>query len=129
MTRVKPAYLAAAGAFLVAALVSHLRASPYDNYVLLAQAFLHGHAWIDWPGPYIDALGYGGLHYIIEAPVPAIALLPLVAIFGTSANQTLLSAIFAAVAICATWTLGERFNLTATNVDEVMPILERLLDG
>lgn len=24
---------------------------------------------------------------------------------------------------------GERFNLTATNVDEVMPILERLLDG
>jgi hypothetical protein len=110
--RVKPAYLAAAAAFAITALVSHLRPSPYDNYVLLAQAFLHGHAWIDWPGAYIDALGYGGRYYVIEAPFPAILLLPAVAVFGASANQTLLAVVLCAVAVGAAWELGERFGLS-----------------
>ena len=110
--RIKPAYLAAAVAFAIAGLVSHLRPSPYDNYVLLAQAFLHGHAWIDWPGAYIDALGYGGRYYVIEAPLPAVLLLPAVALFGTSANQTLLAAALCAIAVGAAWNLGERFGLS-----------------
>jgi hypothetical protein len=107
----KPAYAAALVAFLVTAIVSHVRPTPYNNFVLLAQALLHGHAWIDWPGPYIDALNYGGRYYIIEGPLPALLILPLVAIVGTHANQTLLAAILAAVAIGAAWELGERFGL------------------
>jgi hypothetical protein len=78
---------------------------------LLAQALLHGRAWIDWPGPYIDALNYGGRYYIIEGPLPAVLILPLVAIVGAHANQTLLAAVLAAVAIGAAWELGERFGL------------------
>ncbi len=84
--------------------------TPYNNYVLLAQAFLHGHIAIDWPGAYIDALPYNGLHYVIEAPLPALLLVPWVAIF-TSANQTLLSIVLGAVTIGAAWELGERFEI------------------
>jgi hypothetical protein len=113
VTRFKPAYAAAIAAFAVTALVSHLRATPYNNYVLLAQAFLHGHAWIDWPGSYIDALGHNGRYFVIEAPLPAVLLLPYVAIVGTAANQTLLAALLAGVGVGAAWELGERFGLRA----------------
>ncbi|HXO16819.1 MAG TPA: hypothetical protein VN909_01485 [Candidatus Dormibacteraeota bacterium] len=114
MTRIKPAYAAAFVAFAATAFASHLRPTPYNNYVLLAQAFAHGHAWIDWPGAYIDALGYGGRYYVIEAPLPALLMLPLVALSGAAANQTLLAVVLAAVGIGAAWELGERFGLRAS---------------
>ncbi|MBV8196725.1 MAG: hypothetical protein JO263_01200 [Candidatus Eremiobacteraeota bacterium] len=110
--RIKPAYLAALAAFVATAALSRLHATPYNNFVLLAQAFLHGHAWIDWPGNYIDALRYtDGRYYVIEAPLPAVLLLPVVAIFGGQTNQTLLSVILVSVGIGAAWELGERFGL------------------
>jgi hypothetical protein len=114
VTRFKSAYVAALVALVVTALVSQLRPTPYNNYVLLAQAFLHGRAWIDWPGAYIDALQYAGRYYIIEAPLPAILLLPFTAIFGLQTNQTLLAVVLAAVAVGAAWELGERFGLRAS---------------
>lgn len=111
--RLKPAYAAAIVAFVVTAALSHLRATPYNNFVLLAQALLHGHTWIDWPGSYIDALQFHGRYYVIEAPLPAILLLPFVALFGGQTNQTVLAAVLCAVAIGAAWELGERFGLRA----------------
>jgi hypothetical protein len=109
--RFKPAYVAALIAFAVAALLSNLRPTPYNNFVLLAQAFLHGRVWIDWPGPYIDALQYGGRYYVIEAPLPALLVLPFVALFGAWTNQTMLAVVLAAVSVGAAWELGERFGL------------------
>jgi hypothetical protein len=109
--RFQPAIAAALVAFAVTALVSHLRPTPYNNFVLLAQALAQGHTWIDWPGPYIDALHYGTHYYVIEAPLPALLLLPFVPIFGASTNQTVLAAVLAAVAVGAAWELGERFGL------------------
>jgi hypothetical protein len=111
VTRFKSAYVAALVAFVVTAFVSQIRPTPYNNYVLLAQAFLHGRAWIDWPGAYIDALQYAGRYYVIEAPLPAILLLPFTAIFGAQTNQTLLAVVLAAVSVGAAWELGERFGL------------------
>lgn len=105
----------AAAALLITLAVSHLRATPYNNYVLLAQALLHGHVWIDWPGAYIDAVALAGRHYVIEAPLPAVLLMPAVALFGTSANQTLLSAVLAAVATGAAWELCERLGTSVGN--------------
>lgn len=114
--RVKSAYIAGFVAFVVTALISHLRPTPYNNYVLLAQALLAGHTWIDWPGAYIDALAYNGHYYIIEAPLPALLLLPFVALFGANTNQTVLGVVLAAVAVGAAWELGERYGLPrATN--------------
>jgi len=113
---IKPAIIAGLVAFLVTAFVSRLHATAYNNYVLLAQALLHGHAWIDWPGAYIDALRYGGHYYVIEAPLPALLLLPFVPIFGAQTNQTLLAALLAAVAMGAAWELGERLALKRASI-------------
>ncbi len=110
---VPPSLLAGFAAFFVAWIVSHGRSTPYNNYVLLADAFLHGRLAIDWPGAYIDALAYHGAHYVIEAPLPAILLLPFVAIFGTAANQTLLACALCGLAIGALWRIGECYGLDA----------------
>ncbi len=113
----KKSLYAGIAAFIATLLLSHFRSTPYNNYVLLADAFLHGHAWITWPGAYIDALGYNGQHYVIEAPLPAVLLMPYVAAAGTAANQTLLSVVLAGIAIGAAWELGERLGVSDdTNV-------------
>ena len=114
--RIRPAYVAAFVAFVVTAVASQLRATPYNNFVLLAQALLAGHAWIDWPGAYIDALPYNGHYFVIEGPLPALLLVPLVALFGARANQTGLAVVLAAVAIGAAWELGERFGVRRSSI-------------
>ena len=111
-TSLRPAFFVGAIAFALIWLVSHGRSSPYNNYDLLAQAFLQGHLWIHWPGAYIDALPFNGQHYIIEAPTPALLLLPFVAVFGLATNQTLLAVVLASVALGATWRLGEQFGVS-----------------
>ena len=114
--KIKPSIIAGLVALPIIALCAHGRSTPYDNYVLLAQALLHGHAWIDWPGSYIDALAYHGQYYVIEGPMPAFLLLPLVAIFGTF-NQTALAIVLGAIAVGAAYELGERFGVPrATNI-------------
>ena len=104
--------VAGMAAVLLTLIAGHFRSTPYNNYVLLAAALLHGHTWITWPGAYIDALAYNGQHYVIEGPVPALLLLPYVAIAGLAANQTLLAAVLAGVAIGAAWELGERLGIS-----------------
>jgi hypothetical protein len=108
--KLRSSWIAGAIACAVIAVAAHARSSPYDNYVLLARAWLGGHAWIDWPGAYIDALRYQGHYYVIEAPLPAVLLLPFVAIFG-GANQTLLATVLGGVAIGAAFELGERWGV------------------
>ena len=102
--------LAGAVAFAITLAVSRLRSTPYDNYVLLAQALAQGHVWVTVPGSWIDAVPYHGLYYVIEAPLPALLLFPFVAIFGT-ANQTSLAVALAGIAIGASWELGARLGL------------------
>lgn len=99
---------------IVALAFAHGRHTPYDNYVLLAFQMLHGHLWIDplWPGPEIDAVLADGHRYIVNDPVPAVLLLPLVALVGTYANQTLLACLLCGVAVGAAWALLERIGVT-----------------
>ncbi|MBD5655982.1 MAG: hypothetical protein IAI50_12495, partial [Candidatus Eremiobacteraeota bacterium] len=93
----------AAGAFVTFAILcaAGFHATPYDNYVLLADAFRHGRVWIDWPGSYIDALPYAGRYYVIEAPLPALLLLPAVLVRGTAVSQSLLAALLGGLATFA----------------------------
>jgi hypothetical protein len=102
--------LAALVAFAIAAVSAHGRVSPYNNYVLLAQAFLRGEIAIQWPGPYIDALPFADRHWVIEAPFPAVLLLPAIALFGT-ANQTLLALLLCAAAIFFCWLCCEHLGV------------------
>jgi len=104
--------IVALSAFAVALAAAHLRSTPYNNYVLLADAFLHARVWIVWPGPYIDALAYAGHRYVIEGPLPAILLLPYVAAAGLAANQTLVAAALAGIAVAVAWSIGERLGLS-----------------
>lgn len=97
-------------AFAFALALSRLRSTPYNGYVLLAQAFVHGHIAIDWPGSWIDALPYAGRYWIIEAPTPAVLLLPWVAMFGT-ANQTMLAVLLCGVAVGACWLTCEQLGV------------------
>jgi hypothetical protein len=103
--------VAALVTFVALALVAGPHPTPYDNFVLLADAFAHGRVWIDWPGPYIDALPYDGRYYVIEAPMPALLLLPFVKLFGTGVNQTLLAEALAAVAVYAGWEIAETLGV------------------
>jgi len=88
--------------------LSALRPTIFDNYVWLADAWLHHRFWIHFPGDWIDAVPYHGRAYVVEAPLPALLMLPLVAAFGTAANETLVSALVAAVATGAAWSLARR---------------------
>src|ERR1700722_13498666 len=90
--------------------LSRFDSSVYNNDVLLAAAFLKGHVWIDWPGAYIDALGFHGKHYVIEGPVPALLLVPVVALFGAATNQTSFACVTASIAIAAAWLVSRRLG-------------------
>jgi len=101
-------------AFVLAALAAHGRSTPYNNPTLLADAILHGRVWIDWPGEATsDALLWHGRHYMIEGPVPAILMLPLVLFFGKAANQTALAILLGAIATSAGWDLLRRLGVGA----------------
>jgi hypothetical protein len=71
----------------------------------MADAILHGHMWIDWPGRWLDAVEYNGQHYGIDGPFPILLLLPLVILFGTQANQTLVAIGVASLAMYLAWRL------------------------
>jgi hypothetical protein len=96
-------------ALAFAAVLARGRATPFNGYVLLAQAFVHGRIAIDWPGAWIDALPYAGRYWVIEAPLPAVLLMPWVAIFG-DANQTALAVLLCGVAVGACWRACEQLG-------------------
>ena len=109
---IKGSLLAGLLAVLVAGFCGGFKATPYNNYVLLADAFLHGHVAIAQPSPAIDALPYRGSYYIIEAPLPALLLMPFVAIGGLSTNQSLLGLALCGIAVGAAYRLTEKMRLT-----------------
>jgi len=92
-------------AVALTSLPSHIAKTPFFNYVLLADAFLHGHVWIDWPGGFIDAVEFDGLRYVVNDPVPALLFA------GVHANQTWLAVILAGVAGAAAWRIAENLDV------------------
>lgn len=112
--KIRRSILVGAAAFVITLLLSHFRSTPYNNYVLFADALLHGRLWIDWPGPYIDAVLWNGHRYIVNDPLPGILLLPYVAIAGLAANQTLLAVVLCGVAVGAAYELCVRMECDET---------------
>lgn len=86
--------------------------TPIDNYVVLANAWAHGHLWIgDSEPPFIDCMMYMGKCYIIEGPMPAVLMLPLVLMFGLHANQSLVCVVIASAGVAASDLLLGRMNI------------------
>jgi len=102
-----------AAAFLGYFLLSRNDHTAYNNFVLLADAWLHGHVWIAKPESWIDALPYNGHWYIINVPIPAVLLLPLVAVYGANANQTIVSVLCGAIAVAAADVTFGRMGVSA----------------
>ena len=68
--------------------------TPYNNFVRLADAVLHGRLHLTENISWLELAPYQGRYYIIPPPLPAILLLPLVAIYGLTTDQTIVSIFF-----------------------------------
>lgn len=90
------AAIAAVLSAAIALVSGRFRSSNFNNYVRLADAWTHGHTWIDWPGRWMDAAVYNGAHYTVDGPLPALFALPLVPFLHNQTNQT-----YIAIAVCA----------------------------
>jgi hypothetical protein len=65
---------------------------PFNYFNYLAEAFLHGRLYVtDTPFYFEELIVKGGKSYEIYPPMPAILLMPFIALWGVSFNQTLLS--------------------------------------
>ena len=107
----------AIGWFLLAAVVYVLsnasRTDFYDHFVWQAHAFLSGRAEIEWPvssGPNQNAyfqdvlpIPGTGLAHLPFPPLPALVLLPFVAVFGLDTNGAMVAAVLGAVNVALCW--------------------------
>ena len=116
--------LLAAAAFLVYWWSDPVHWNQYNHFVWQADAFLHGRAWIPYPVPagadlpqndYLqdvyplrDAAGNpDGRALLPFPPLPALVLLPFVALFGLATDQESVAILLAAAGVAlAWWTLG-----------------------
>ena len=75
-----------------------------NHFVYLAEAFLHGKISLSGAGTALaEIVPYHGNYYVVYPPMPAVLLLPFVAVFGTSFDQSLLSIMLASVCVSLTW--------------------------
>ena len=84
------------------------------DFFYLADAFLHGRAWLTFqPGPW-DVIVQDGRYYVPFAPFPAVVLMPLVAVLGaTTADQVEsgVNAVLAAGGVGLCWMLLGRIGV------------------
>lgn len=60
-----------------------------DGWFPLATSLLHGHLWIDGSRPWIELVpAANGQYYLPFPPIPAVVLVPIVAIFGERISDT-----------------------------------------
>lgn len=116
--------LLALGAFALYAASNPVHWNTYNHFVWQADAFLHGRAWFPYPipdgsslpanwyfqdvYPLTDASGVAdGRALLPFPPLPAVVLLPFVAVFGLATDQQGIGLVLAAIGVgLAYWMLG-----------------------
>ena len=95
--------------------VTGSKSNPFDQYVRLADAFLHGRLYLQAPPDYLELARYfdsglackgpevGCKGYVIDPPAPATLLMPFVVVFGAALNQVLVSIAFGSAAMGLFW--------------------------
>ncbi|MFA5374738.1 MAG: hypothetical protein WC455_03155 [Dehalococcoidia bacterium] len=84
----------------------------YKHYVYQAQAFLDGRADLQgFPGYYQDLVNYNGKSFLASPPVPALVLLPAVAIWGTGTDEVRISMLIGAINVALVWILLGRMSV------------------
>ncbi|MFI5253931.1 MAG: hypothetical protein ACHQ15_00515, partial [Candidatus Limnocylindrales bacterium] len=77
-----------------------------DAFVPLANALLHGRLYVADPMPWIEHVDrVGGGWYVPYPPMPAITVLPFVALFGPGFDQGIASALVGGLNVAILWTL------------------------
>ncbi|MBU6429385.1 MAG: hypothetical protein KGR26_10270, partial [Cyanobacteria bacterium REEB65] len=83
----------------------------FDYHVWLADAFLHGRLDIVAPPPWLTEFArYHGHRYVFFGPVPALLLLPLVAVMHSGVNLARVSNVVGALDVALAWRLLERLG-------------------
>lgn len=85
----------------------------YQNmsyFVPLADAVLHGRIDVAASGAMNELVPYAGKWFVVYPPMPAIAVLPFVLIWGIGFNQAIASILFAAVATALFFILTTKFT-------------------
>ena len=101
------AVVVSAVVFVVYALTRRV-GNPYNQYVLLADAFLDGRIHLVDPPGFLEIARFGDRAYVIDPPAPTLFLLPFVAVFGTGADHVLISCGVGAVAAGFIWIAARR---------------------
>jgi hypothetical protein len=84
----------------------------YKHYVYQSQAFLEGRADLQgFPEYYLDLVSYEGKYYMASPPMPALVLLPAVAVWGEDTDQVRISMLIGAVNVALVWILLARLGV------------------
>jgi 4-amino-4-deoxy-L-arabinose transferase-like glycosyltransferase len=85
------------------------------DFFLLADAFLHGRTWVDpamLQQPW-DRIDVDGRTYVAFAPLPAILMVPFVAVFGVTAlapREAIVNAALGGLCVALCWRLVARYD-------------------
>ena len=75
----------------------------FDQYVRLADAFLHGRLYLVNAPSWLELARDGEKGFVINPPAPTLFLIPWVAIWGLSTNQVIISMLVGSAAIGLFW--------------------------
>lgn len=84
-----------------------------NYFVRLADAFLHGRIYVtEAPSWLVELVGSDGRYYVVYPPMPAVLMVPFVALFGPEFPQQIASSLFGGIAVGLSWVLFGRFALS-----------------
>lgn len=93
-------FIFALGSIMTLERIFHIPIRGVSNapqYLYQAESFLHGHWDIALPASTTDVIALHGKNYIVYPPMPAILMMPGVAIFGLKFSDILFTTLFAAL--------------------------------
>jgi hypothetical protein len=85
--------------------------TPYDYFVWLADAFIHGRLSLKEAPPRLtELIPFNGNIYVVYPPMPAILLIPFVAIWGVEFKQTLASIVLGSINVSLVYLVMRRLT-------------------
>lgn len=84
--------------------------TPYNNFILLADAFLNGRLYLTENVPWMELVNIGDRYYVVPPPIPAILSLPAVMIWGLSADQMLISILFGSLNVSLAYLVAKKIT-------------------
>jgi hypothetical protein len=110
--RLRWKFIAIALIALIIFLLSKGPSPGQNHFVYLADAFLHGRLGVTGGGTSLaEIVPFKGNYFVVYPPMPAVLLLPVVALFGTGFDQGLMSVFLACLCVAATWLMLKKTGL------------------